>query len=166
MPVADAPGLSATRLGGVDVPFEQGGQRFVLGALDFRVELALQRALEQNAYRRLQSHREQMDADDYGRALDGWRHDLATNAFAFGTPTCFRFLGSPAGMRELALLLLQSGQRQGGATAYQETMDRIISDREAWDALVGLIMEHYFPNVQVPVRKEPAAQPGNIHTST
>ena len=158
---------SATRLGGVGVFFDFEGQRFVLGTLDFRVELALQRVLEQNAYRRLQAHREQMDAEDYGRALDGWRHDLATNAFAYGGQACFRYLASQAGMRELALLLLQSGQRQGGATAFQETMDRILADREKWDELVDLVMETHFPNVPRPAAKKPAAEEaGSEATST
>jgi hypothetical protein len=159
---------SATRLSAIGVPFEQGGQRFMLGALDFRVELALQRSLEQNAYRRLQAHRGEMDADDYGRALDGWRHDLAVNTFAYGTSVCFRYLASQEGMRALALLLLQSGQRQGGATAFQETMDRIVADPEKWDELVGLVMEHYFPNAQAPARPEatPADQQGSVATST
>lgn len=138
------------------VPFDFEGRRLVLGRLDFAAELAAQKRVEANGYRRLQAHRDLLGLEEYERRLDRWVDRLATNAYAVGTPAFFQYLSSREGMKEFALLLFQSGQRDGGAAATPDLLDRLARDEARWGELVTLVTRLYFPFLLGPESPAPS----------
>jgi hypothetical protein len=127
------------------VPFEWEGQTYVLGRMDFQVELAAQKRIEATEYRRLLAHKDLLGPEEYERRLDRWSEHLGTNRYAVGSAAFYQWLASKEGLKEFTLLLMDAGQREGGERPSAALVDAVSRDGERWRELGDLVVRTYFP---------------------
>jgi hypothetical protein len=132
------------------VPFEWEGKNYVLGRLDFAAEIALRKRLEAAAYRGILAHKELLGPEEYAARLEVWNDRVATRAYALGTRAFAQWLASREGMQEFALVLMQSGQRDGGERPSPQLLDAVAADPGRWGELCELVVATFFPSPPSP----------------
>ncbi len=93
---------------GTPIPWEDGGRRYELAAMDIDAELAFQRQMEDAAWSRLPPPSSPHRAD----AVDSLNRLLAANEYAFGGTLCLRYLSLYAGQAHYLHHLLMLGHQR------------------------------------------------------
>lgn len=114
--------------------FEFEGVEYAVKERDLEIEALLEAHLENESLRVIQRFEGQMSAEQVKVQNDGWRRDVASSVYCFGSPAFIEFYSKPAGAR-VALFhqLAKHNPRSGIKLA---TVDRIWKDRAKWAELV------------------------------
>jgi hypothetical protein len=141
--------------------FEGNDLVLMVGERTRRVCGLFSRWVQGEALEGIKRLRGQMTDDDYRIAFDGWRHDLATHKFDWGSPLCWDAVGSVAGTKHLACLQFQAGAEGTGMsmplTDWMRIVDAIAEDDELWSELL-VKMNMSDPNVRRAAAKAAAAR--------
>jgi hypothetical protein len=85
----------------------------------------------------IRAHADALGPDLLALQLEGWRHDLESGLFAYGSFLVQRFLQTDEGQKHLAYLQLGKAD----ATVPRSLVDQIARDRERWRELVTKMAE-------------------------
>lgn len=151
-------------------PWEYQGKSYLLAVCDLDTELLFQALHERWARNRVEVSRGGVDPAVYAADVDAYNRMRAVNDFAFGGDLSLRFVATPQGMAEYVLLLLQKGQKEGGAEPSPKLVRALFrADVPAWLDLQRAVIGRDFPNQLVAPGSSspaPAAPPPSTAGST
>lgn len=151
--------MSDTLLAGLPVPFEWKGKTYYLGSREYSLDLAFQQFQEGHARRRILAHRKEMGEEEYAEQMKGWRHELGSNAYAFGGKLSWAFLWSEQGFKEYVWLKVKKGEAEcaDAETLSRDDLDALFRDEAARLDIQLIVTEMDFPNLLQPEGRNKAA---------
>lgn len=151
-------------LAGLPIAFPFEGKTYQIAPRTLAVEAAFAKHHADQAYLDLQVFAATLGPEGFAEQKAGWRQDLFSRAFSYGSPLSRRYLGSEPGFRQMAFLLLSLGaDKCGGDKITMATVDRILRDPVKGPELLELVWGIADPNRVGPLEIPEA--PSSIRTS-
>lgn len=130
------------------------GKVYQVALRDAAVESAFSRHHADQCFQDLQVFAGTVGPVKLAALEEGWRHDLFSRSFSFGSWLSRRYLFSEPGFQHAAWLLIEKGATEHGGTRISpETIDRISRDPVKGPELALLVGARIDPEVSAPARR-------------